>query len=240
MYFKDKFDKEIQVAVRNMKEIGASTVIGTPNYNLFRFETIKNNDGIVKVIPLVMYETITSSNPNDNIYHNMICVSENNSATVINCGFATKTLTEMTLKLTRVEIGGEYVLHYVGTLTDKKGNLLFQKPLVLHIDGTTQSLVTDNFGQFGGYYTIKTDNPIKVVVVYNGDKEYDSCKASRTYTPPVTIVSEEKTEDKFTAIFIESIPSTIEYGDTVRINGTLVDANGNGIPDAEIKLIKNE
>lgn len=222
-----------------MKEIGASTTIGNPNYNLFRFETFRDNDNIVKVIPLVMYESITSSNPNDNIYHNMICVSENKSSTLINCGHTSKILTELTLKLTRVEIEGEPTLHYTGTLTDKQGNLLSQKPIRIRIDGTVLSLNTDYIGKFIGYYPIKTDDPLKVSVIYNGNKEYDSCTISRTYTPPV-VVNEEKAEDKFTTIFIEPIPENIEYGDTVTIKGTLVDANGNGIPNADVKLLKNE
>lgn len=73
MYFSDKFDKNIQYLARKQKK-GASTKLGDAfNDDLFYRERVSNReeDGVnetVLVIPLVMYDYISSSNTEDKVY----------------------------------------------------------------------------------------------------------------------------------------------------------------------------
>lgn len=100
MYFRNKFNKEIQKLTRNMPEIGASTTIGEQENNpLFLFQGSKHTETInpyyLKVFPLVMYDTLESSNKDDIVYNDsdleynvysgcIIC--KNTPGTIIKCG----------------------------------------------------------------------------------------------------------------------------------------------------------
>lgn len=111
MYFKNKFNKEIQSLIRSMDTIGAKSRLGDINTNLFQVEEVigqkSSKKGVeaqsdkkhVLVYPLVMYDKITSSNSDDvafvnsdldeNIYSGVL-IAEKRDGTIIKCGRESK------------------------------------------------------------------------------------------------------------------------------------------------------
>lgn len=81
MYFRNKFNKEIQNLIRSMEDKGASTSIDYINKNLWQVQSFDHN--IIKIISLLMYDKLESSNPNDNVYHNSIVVAKQENGTTI-------------------------------------------------------------------------------------------------------------------------------------------------------------
>lgn len=98
MYFRNKFNKEIQHLIRNMDEWGAKTRIGNFNSNLFEKRQVKTKNwssSYVEIYPLVMYNKIESSYDDDTVYNNSdknkhiysgVVVAKNRSGTIISCG----------------------------------------------------------------------------------------------------------------------------------------------------------
>ncbi|MGI6564921.1 hypothetical protein [Methanosphaera sp.] len=98
MYFRNKFNKEIQQLIRNMDEWGAKTRIGNFNSNLFEKRQVKTKDWsspYVKIYPLVMYDSLQSSYDEDIVYNNSdinknrysgVILAKNRSGTIISCG----------------------------------------------------------------------------------------------------------------------------------------------------------
>lgn len=87
MYFRNKFNKEIQVLARH-QEKGASVVLGKFNSDLFYKQaplplSDTNTPPYVKIIPLIMYNRIKSSNKNDKVFDNSCVICENNPSTEI-------------------------------------------------------------------------------------------------------------------------------------------------------------
>ncbi len=82
MYFRNKFNLEVQRLVRGMEEKGAKTNVDYVNKNLWHLETFPHH--IMKIIPLLMYDELVSSNKNDKVFHNRIVVAKHENGTVIN------------------------------------------------------------------------------------------------------------------------------------------------------------
>lgn len=81
MYFHNKFNKEIQILIRGMKKKGASTSIDYINKNLWQVESSGYN--IIKIISLLMYDELESSNDEDKVYDNSIVVAKQKNGTTI-------------------------------------------------------------------------------------------------------------------------------------------------------------
>lgn len=81
MYFSNKFNIEVQRLVRGMDEKGASTNIDYVNKELWYLESFSHN--IMRIIPLLMYDELSSSNPNDVVYDNSVVVGKQQNGTVI-------------------------------------------------------------------------------------------------------------------------------------------------------------
>lgn len=101
MYFWNKFNKEIQQLTRSMENIGGSVDLNNKNTNkVFEFQgevhvKDKYEPDYIKVYPLLMYEDIQSSNPEDIIYnksdleqnrYDAVAICENKPGTIITCG----------------------------------------------------------------------------------------------------------------------------------------------------------
>lgn len=81
MYFSNKFNVEVQRLVRGMAEKGATTNVDHINKNLWHLETFPHH--IMKIIPLVMYDELVSSNIENKVYHNSIVVGKQQNGTII-------------------------------------------------------------------------------------------------------------------------------------------------------------
>ena len=81
MYFSNKFNKEVQHLVRGMEEKGATTNVDYVNKDLWYLETFSHN--ILKIIPLIMYDKLTSSNSENIVYDNSIVVGKHENGTII-------------------------------------------------------------------------------------------------------------------------------------------------------------
>lgn len=84
MYFRNKFNKEIQTLIRSMHDKGATTSIDYINPNLWQIEAFDHD--IIKIISLLMYDKLESSNPEDKVYDNEIVVAKQTSGTTIKAG----------------------------------------------------------------------------------------------------------------------------------------------------------
>lgn len=82
MYFRNKFNEEFLYLCNNIHPKGATTRIGTCS-NLF-FEFRQNpHTKTVKIIPLILYNKLKSSNPHDKNIEDYILLCENKSDTKI-------------------------------------------------------------------------------------------------------------------------------------------------------------
>lgn len=88
MYFRNKFNLEIQRIIRNMDEVGAWSHVNNFSRDLWRIETVDKKT--IKIIPLFMTVQLTSSNKEDKVYDNSIVVAENNGTTIIDTRGASK------------------------------------------------------------------------------------------------------------------------------------------------------
>lgn len=88
MYFRNKFNLEIQRIIRNMEEVGAWSHVNNFSRDLWRIETIDKKT--IKIIPLFMTVQLTSSNKEDKVYDNSIVVAENKGTTIIDTRGASK------------------------------------------------------------------------------------------------------------------------------------------------------
>lgn len=88
MYFFDKFNKEIQILARS-QPTGGSTTIGEFDGEAWYKQATVNPNGdepvVVKIIPLIMYNRISSDNYNDTCYENMCMICENKPETTVTC-----------------------------------------------------------------------------------------------------------------------------------------------------------
>lgn len=84
MYFRNKFNLEVQRIIRNMDEFGAGSRVNHLVKNLWRVEKVGKKT--IKIIPLVMYESLSSTNKEDTVYDNSIVVAENKGSTIIYAG----------------------------------------------------------------------------------------------------------------------------------------------------------
>ncbi len=81
MYFSNKFNIEVQRLIRGLEEKGASTSIDYVNKNLWHLESFQHN--IMKIIPLIMYDELVSSNAENEVYDNSIVVGKQENGTII-------------------------------------------------------------------------------------------------------------------------------------------------------------
>lgn len=88
MYFRNKFNLEIQRIIRNMDEVGAWSHVNNFSRDLWRIETVDKKT--IKIIPLFMTVQLTSSNKEDKVYDNSIVVAENKGTTIIDTRGASK------------------------------------------------------------------------------------------------------------------------------------------------------
>lgn len=99
MYFRNKFNKEVQNMIRSIDKIGCSTTIGDNTSELFVFQGVQHTSDMkpdfVKIFPMVMYDTLSSSNLEDTVYNesdlskNKYCgciIARNTPGTIISCG----------------------------------------------------------------------------------------------------------------------------------------------------------
>ena len=90
MYFNDKFNKEIQVLARH-QPCGGSTNLGKFDSGAFyKIAPVNPNNKkerppYVKVIPLLMFNRLESSNPADKSFENLCLICENKPSTNIRC-----------------------------------------------------------------------------------------------------------------------------------------------------------
>ena len=88
MYFRNKFNLEIQRIIRNMDEVGAWSHLNNFSRDLWRIETVDKKT--IKIIPLFMTVQLTSSNKEDKVYDNSMVVAENKGTTIIDTRGASK------------------------------------------------------------------------------------------------------------------------------------------------------
>lgn len=81
MYFSNKFNIEVQRLIRGLEEKGATTNIDYVNKNLWHLESFQHN--IMKIIPLIMYDELVSSNAENEVYDNSIVVGKQENGTII-------------------------------------------------------------------------------------------------------------------------------------------------------------
>lgn len=84
MYFKNKFNKEIQTIVRNIPVKDTTSTLSRLDKNLWKVESYDFNT--LKIIPLLIHEKYSSSNNNDKVYENNIVVANNRSKTKLTIG----------------------------------------------------------------------------------------------------------------------------------------------------------
>lgn len=89
MYFQDKFNKEIQVLCRHQPTGGSTTLGDFDSEAFFRISPVNPNHWekpyFVKVIPLIMFNKLESSNPDDVCYDDLCLVCKNVNGTKIRC-----------------------------------------------------------------------------------------------------------------------------------------------------------
>ena len=89
MYFGDKFNEEVQLLARHQKK-GGSTRLGKYNGAFYKIAPVNPNNKkerppYIKVIPLLMFDKISSSNSNDTSFEHKCIICENNPSTIIRC-----------------------------------------------------------------------------------------------------------------------------------------------------------
>lgn len=82
MYFRNKFHEEFLYLCNNIYPKGATTRIGTCSSLFFEFRQNPHTK-TVKVIPLILYNKLKSTNPNDKNIEDYIMLSENKADTII-------------------------------------------------------------------------------------------------------------------------------------------------------------
>ena len=111
-----------------------------------------------------------------------------------------------------------------GRVTDKEGNILFDVPVVVTVNGEDYPAVTDE----NGMYTIEADN----VVVGDNNVTVRVVDETISAQPVNDSFTADKQDTELSLEYIE--PTTV--GDNANIEGQLVDDEGNPIADAPITV----
>ena len=88
-YFRNKFDEEF-LFLANEQPKGASTRLDSPDTDFFIIQNqskVKTSPNTVRVIPLVLYNRIRSSNPKDKIIEDYMALCRPVSDTRITCDY---------------------------------------------------------------------------------------------------------------------------------------------------------
>jgi hypothetical protein len=89
MYFADKFNKEIQILARHQATGGETNLGNFDSGAFYKLAPVNPNNPnkvpFVKVIPLLMFNRISSDNPNDTSFENLCIICENKPSTKIRC-----------------------------------------------------------------------------------------------------------------------------------------------------------
>ena len=87
MYFRNKFNKEFLYLCNNQEPKGGTVTLDDKDHIFWEFRRngTKYQPKTVHVIPLLLYNTIESSNPNDENIENFMMICEDKSTTEIKC-----------------------------------------------------------------------------------------------------------------------------------------------------------
>ncbi|MBO7719687.1 MAG: carboxypeptidase regulatory-like domain-containing protein, partial [Methanosphaera sp.] len=126
----------------------------------------------------------------------------------------------------------DIVITLTNTTSDK--DPISDKPVKVTINGETieDVPVTDENGQIIISYTPTDTSDVTITAEFEGDDEY---LPSQTATITVTDISLSKP-----VITVDVNETSLARADSVNITGTLVDAQGNPIADADIVLVIND
>ena len=112
-----------------------------------------------------------------------------------------------------------------GVLSDANGKLIANTLLNLNINGKTVKVKTVAGGKFTYTVAAKTVGTNNVTVSYNGNKNYNSVSAKKTF----------KVYKQGLKITVNKITST-KYKNTVKVTGKLTDANGKVIMNTLVTI----
>lgn len=99
MYFENKFNKEVQILIKEQQWGGNTTLGEFDNEAFFKQATVDINKPrerppFTKVIPLLLCNRLESDNYDDICYDDKALICENDPSTVINCWYEDETDTD--------------------------------------------------------------------------------------------------------------------------------------------------
>ena len=115
-----------------------------------------------------------------------------------------------------------------GTLTDENNNAIANAQVKITINGSPKTVKTDSEGRFTHTYTFGQIGENTIKVTYAGSANYDEAENQTT-------VEVTKAQPVITLDDIEEVTK----GDTATFTGTLTDAEGNAIANAQVKITIN-
>ena len=119
-------------------------------------------------------------------------------------------------------------VNITGKLKDEFGNPINNTKLNVTFDGKTQTVTTDNEGNFNTTFQTNSTGNKEVLIEFNGNDKYNKTSATDT----VNI------EDIKASISINT-PEDIKIDESTNISGKITDENGNAIPNIPVNITVN-
>ena len=140
---------------------------------------------------------------------------------------ATKEDVKLTLNPVKDTVIGKDV-EITGQLLDSEGKSISDAPITITVDGVEQNVTTDKDGKYTATFPTISVGEKSVTVTYDGNERYNSAKEDGVYN----VVPNNGT------IELE-VPTDAVAGKATTINGTVLDKDGNIVPNVPVNVTVN-